>query len=393
MSIKPMKLTGACAPAAYRRSVIRLMSHVGLRFGLAEEGGFLKFLVSALLLVASAMSPCMAESLGSGFRPLTVVSQMPAYYTSAGRNMNIEGRIEIMAYVDSSGAVYKARVVSIRQRPTLERPAILATFLSRFEPAIRNGVAFQDSIVLSYSFRKDADEDSDHTTTTLPFQQLTVDLEPYQICLYGNWLSGEVQIRISEDRVYVDGIRVFPEIHHFDPELNPEFSFKSIVSHALRLECRYFERELALQGVSLDEIRSRSVDMLMGLRNVDSARIHGDHLLVRCCAGETYDLVLPDPRSAIEYFAEQGQMADPSEVFFKWAMDLHPSSSRPFIVFSGISSRMGLSHEVAVALRRYLQRSADESCVSETEEWPAELSELDSSLSDVVRRPLKVPRL
>jgi hypothetical protein len=318
---------------------------------------------------------------------------MPAYDQSTRRIVNIDGDVEIMAYVDPFGEVYETRVVSSRQHPILERPAILAASLSRFGPAVRYGVTVPDSIVLTYSFRKDPNEDRDHTTTTLPFRQLTVDLEPNQVCLYGNWLSGEVQIRISEDRVYVDGIRVYPAIPHFDPELNPEFSINSIESYNLRRECRFFERELALQGEGIDEIRPRTVDMLMGFRNVEAVRVLGDHLLVRGCAGETYDLVLPDPQSATEYFAEQGRMADPEQTFYRWVGKLHPSLGRRFIIFNGISSSMGLGHEVAVALRSYLQRLENESGVSETEEWPAELSELPRSLFEVVIRPLNVPRL
>jgi len=353
----------------------------------------LKVLLLALLLFVSAVSLSSAEADHAWFAQLTPVNRMPAYYPSTGRVANLEGDVDIMAYVDSSGVVYETRVVSSRQHPLLEKPAILAARLSRFEPAIRYGVAVPDSILLTYSFRKDVDDDSGHTTTTLPFRQITLDLEPNQVCLYGIWLSGEVQIRISEDRVYLDGIRVYPPIPHFDPDLNPEFSIKSVESAELLRECRYFERELATQDVGIDEIRSRTVDMVMGLRNVESAQVLGDHLLVGGCAGERLDLVLPDPRSATEYYSAQGRMADPGETLFGWVMKLHPFLYRFFIIYNGISSTMRLDHELAIALRSYLQQLGDEGRAIEIKEWPDELFELSRSLSDVVLQPLKVPRL
>lgn len=353
----------------------------------------MKTLISLLLFIALTASLYIADAGQDNDVRLTVLAQMPAYYPPLARFANIEAEIELMAYVDVSGAVIETEVRSGRVHPMFEKSVVLAANLSTFQPAIRQGEAVPDSIELFYSFRADAIEDRDHTTTILPFRDLTVNLLSNQICLYGHWLSGDVRIRISEDRVYVDGIRVYPRIEHFDDELNPEFAINSVTSSSLLWECRLFERELAISGFELDAIRALTVEMLEGVRIVESARFVGDHVLVQARDDRTFDLVLPDPRSAVDYFSRQPAMASPEDQFFKWVMDLQPYRHRRFIILgAGSSTAMGVNNDKAVALRDFLQQFDETNQIGENTEWPDAFHDLPRDTRSLVLCPLKVPR-
>jgi len=316
----------------------------------------------------------------------------PAYYPGIARLAGIEGTVKVLVRVSALGSVKSVEILSATHL-LFEKPAKLAAWLSTYSPSIQNGVAVPDSLIMEYQFPNEYASGSSSGTGGAVNREQVLDLFPNQVCLYGNWLSGQVMIRLCEDRVYVDGIRVFPTICGFNRDLNKDFAIVEVVQEQLIFECRLFERELAIMGISLSRIRIRTLEMLRKIPIVAKASLTtSSSIQVEISDGFELLLVLPDPQETEEYYRLQPQMASAEGSYYFWLSTLHPRVGGTMVLFTaGTSMTMSLDHNTAVEILEYVASSA----LNEHGglEWPSGLGGIGRSLEAVIRSPLSVERL
>ena len=317
-----------------------------------------------------------------------------AYHSNGVRAAGIEGTAEVVVAVAESGRPESVRVVEAAH-PFLRQPAMLAAWLSTYSPAVVGGVAASDSVRLIYSFGKGYVQDAIPAVCDFGNREYLVNLVSNQVCLYGNWLSGTVVLRLSEDRVYLDGIRVFPPIGDFNPEFHPEFGQKEVLRSQLIFESRLFERELALQGADTEGLRSRTIRMLKKLPLVLDARIEAsDAFSVATVYGDTLEFTLPNPSDADEYFRLQPQMASADDDFYGWLLRLHSQHSPKLILFAfQITSTESLGNPIALEILEFLESPALRVNEDGGYELPEYIELFGSSLRASIRKPLRVERL
>lgn len=323
-----------------------------------------------------------------------VVHCEPAYHSGLARAANIEGTAEVLIAVSGSGQPESVRVVKA-DHPLLGQPATLAAWLSTYSSAVVDGAAMSDSVRLVYSFGQAHVQGAMPAVSEFVNREFQVDLVPNQICLYGNWLSGSVVLRMSEDRIYLDGIRVFPPIGNFNPEFHPEFSQKEVLRSQLIFESRLFERELALQGADTISLCSRTIRMLKKLPLVLDARIGAsDVFSVVTVYGDTLEFTLPNPSDADEYFRLQPQMASVDDNYYGWLLRVHPRLGRKLILFAyQVTSTKSLSNPTALEILEFLESPESRENEDGGYELPEYIEFTFSSLRASIRKPLRVERL
>lgn len=321
---------------------------------------------------------------------LQVLHREPAHYSRNARMLKIEGSSQVMVKVSPEGKVFSVRVVEATNR-IFQNSAKLAGWLSAFKPAMKNGIAIEDSITLDYTFRLSSSNNPSVQPLAQNREQL-VELLPNQICLYGNWLTGPVYVRLSEDRVYVGGIRVHPDIPNFS-DSHVEWGFPELIEAALVSECRMQERELALRGHKLVAIRNETHDMLKGLRIIESATLLSPgEIRVETIRGDTLKLELPDPFDEAQYHALQPQTSPAEESYYSWLSTLHQGLRRSLIIHTfQMQTSMSLKNQKAIAIRSFLDSA--ESNQWGGVDWPDDLGRLPSDMEAVLVKPMVVKRL
>jgi len=341
-------------------------------------------LISAIALIAQG-GVAVAQNAD-----VQVLHQELAHYSRSARMLKIEGSSRVMVKVSPAGDIFSVRVVEASNR-IFQNSAKLAGWLSTFKPAIKNGIAIEDSITLDYTFRLS----SPNHSSLQPFPQnreQLVELLPNQICLYGNWLSDHAYVRLSEDRVYVGGIRVHPDIPNFS-DSHAEWGFPELIEKALVSECRLQERELALRDLKLEAIRNETLDMLKGLRIIERATLlMSGEIRVETFRGETLEFELPDPFDKILYHFLQPQSYPAEESYYFWLSELHPGLGQHLVIHTfQIKKVMSLKNQTAIEIRRFLE-SAEKNQWGGLD-WPEGLCGLLSDMEAVLVKPMVVKRL
>ena len=321
---------------------------------------------------------------------LKVLHQEPAHYSRSARILKIEGSSRVMVKVSPAGRIYSVRVVEASNHAFLN-PSKLAGWLSSFKPAVKNGIAVEDSITLDYTFRLNASNNPNIKPFPQNREQL-VELLPNQICLYGNWLSDHAYVRLSEDRVYVGGIRVHPDIPNFS-DSHAEWGFPEFIEKALVSECRMQERELALRGLKLGAIRNETLDMLKGLRVIKSATLlMADEIRVETIRGETLEFELPDPFDDAQYCFLQPRSYPAEESYYFWLSELHPGLGQHLVIHSfQIQTLMSLKNQTAIEIRGFWESAKPNQWGGV--DWPEGLGGLLSDMEAVLVKPMVVKRL
>ncbi len=349
---------------------------------------------AAYIFITALFASCIGSPALSGEAETRarVLHYEPAHNPEVARIAEIEGTAEVLVRVSASGSISSVEILSATH-PIFRSSAKLAAWLSTFSPAIRSGIAVADSLHLDYEFRLEPGPDIGQTAGNLVNREQTVDLIPNQVCLYGNWLSGPVVIRLSEDRAYVDGIRVMPPICDFNSEERGELAIASVIQQELEFESRLYERELALRGNTLEHIRLQTIEMLSKISIVENATLVSSSCIqVETSSGDEIVLVLPDPFDVEEYFALQPQMTSAESQYFGWLTKLHPGLGSRFVLYlGGLSRTMSLENEVAVEIREYLATSSENEHGGR--DLPLGLGGLYPSMEAVIRVPLAVSRL
>lgn len=218
-----------------------------------------------------------------------------------------------------------------------------------------------------------------------------VELFPNQVCLYGHWLSGRTLVCLSEDRVFVGGIRVHPNLPSYNDPHQPWESLQFLKS-ILFDECRYQERELAVRGQSLENIRKQTLDMLVGLPVVKGAKLSPDSVIEIESHGGEFSIQLPNPIDQEEYFSHQKQSFPAEKVYTGW-VNLLNSPEHPTYVFMTTHVRAMRLRSGAAAME--IQQFLDTARPNEWGglDWPPGLGMLLPSLEESIVRPEKVWRL
>ena len=344
------------------------------------------------LILATSALLCSPEDSRAGDSPVGVEYREPAFYPGSARRAGLAGRVGVVVVVAASGSI---RSVAVRgaAHPLLARYAKLAAWLSRFRPATHDGGAVEDSLYLEYGFGRGANGhvfagDEPHRS-----REQVVELRSHQVCLYGHWLSGPAVIRKSEDRVFIDGIRVHPPIASLDAALNDGYRLPAVVAEALRFECRLFERELALRGIPREEIRLRTARMAETYRRVAAAGTTQTGIRVDLEDGGRLEIALPDPGDGEVYRSQQPRMEPAEDVYFSWLARLHPGVGRRFVIFAdGVSQSMSLENATAGAIRGFLEERRGTGVSRPADGWPPEVESMPPVLRALIHDPLQAAR-
>ena len=269
---------------------------------------------------------------------------------------------------------------------------MLAAWLSKYRPAKRDGLAVRDSLLLDFHFVPDRDTDGVIKSDTTAAAHQILELETNQVCLYGHWISGNVVVRRSENRVYIDGIRVFPDITNFDDR---DVIPTPVMAPLLRSECSMLERELALQSWDRSLIRQRTLSFISEFERIASATaVTMDSVAVRLTDGTSVGFTLGDPYDTESYWASQPKMADPVVTYYAWLQRLHRGVRKGFYIFrTGHGMSMSLRHATAIAIRSHLAALGPERNGQGGVEFPDDLCGLVPGMCDMIRKPLPAPRL
>ncbi len=307
------------------------------------------FLLTALATATGARA--QGTNLDEG---PSIVFREAAYYSRTMRIAAMEDSVAVRVVIAPSGAVEAVREIGLPRSP-FRNAAMLAAWLSKYRPARRDGLAVRDSLMLEFHFVLDRDTDGVIKSDTTAAAQQILELEANQLCLYGHWISGSVVVRRSENRVYVDGIRVFPGIDDFDHRDVIEIP-TPVMARSLRSECTMLERELALQGWDRRSIRQRTLSFISEYDRIASATaVTIDSVAVRLADGASVGFTLGDPYDTEGYWASQSKMADPVETYYAWLNRLHGGVWEGLTLFrTGYEMSMSLRHATAIAIRSHL---------------------------------------
>lgn len=346
---------------------------------------FILFIALGGLAVAGAGSSHAIEG------PI-LVRREAAYYPRSLQVAGLGGEVTVCVTIESSGAIESVRAIQ-SSNPALARAAMLAAWTSEYRPTPRNGTPVRDSLTVSFQFDPNGDGVGVVKSDSRQSVQYTLDLEPNQICLYGHWVGGRVLVRRSENRVYVDGVRVFPRLANVD---DPDIVGVPVLAQTLRVECALLERELALGGLDRGSIRERSLKMLSGFERIVSATaVTSDSVVVQLSDNTRTGFSLGNPGDAEHYWLSQPQMADPVAVYYEWLARLHNKLGQRFVLFSGGHDvYMSLQHDTARALRDHLAGRLPRCSDLDGLELPDDICGLvPPGICAMIRNPLAVERL
>lgn len=315
----------------------------------------------------------------------------PAHYPGVARIANIEGSAQVMVHVGSLGQVSSVRLINSSNH-IFRKSAILAAWCSKFSPAIIEGSATEDSMQLDYVFRLNSEQRGNKKQLYFENREQLIELTDNQVCLYGNWLSDYAYVRLSEDRVYVGGIRVHPDIPNFN-DSHAEWGFPEVIKKTLISECRMQERELALRGLKLEAIRNETLEMLKGLRIIESSTLRmPGQIRAETIRGDTLEFELPDPFDEAQYFSLQPQSSPAEGAYYSWLLALHPGFGQHLVIHTfQIRTSMSLKNQTAIEIRSFLE-SAEPNQWGGVD-WPVGLGGLLSDMENVLVKPMVVKRL
>ncbi|MBK6732972.1 MAG: energy transducer TonB [bacterium] len=344
------------------------------------------FLLIALATATGARA--QGTSLDEG---PSIVIREAAYYSRSMRLAAMEDSVAVRVVIAPSGAVEAVREIGWPRSP-FRSAAMLAAWLSKYRPARRDGLAVRDSLMLEFHFVPDRDTDGVIKSDTTAAAHQILELETNQVCLYGHWISGNVVVRRSENRVYIDGIRVFPDITNFDDR---DVIPTPVMAPLLRSECSMLERELALQSWDRSLIRQRTLSFISEFERIASATaVTMDSVAVRLTDGTSVGFTLGDPYDTESYWASQPKMADPVVTYYAWLQRLHRGVRKGFYIFrTGHGMSMSLRHATAIAIRSHLAALGPERNGQGGVEFPDDLCGLVPGMCDMIRKPLPAPRL
>jgi hypothetical protein len=208
-------------------------------------------------------------------------------------------------------------------------------------------------------------------------------------------IGPHVVVRRSENRVYVDGIRVYPGYLRYFDDRDVHTDARD-GPDLLRSECTMLERELALQGWDRSLIRQRTLSFISEFDRIASATaVTNDSVAVRLIDGTSVGFTLGDPYDTESYWARSRKMAaDPVETYYAWLERLHGGVWRNFVIFrTGHEMSMSLRHATAIAIRSHLAALGPERNEKGGVDLPDDLCNLVSAMCDMIRKPFPAPRL
>jgi len=193
------------------------------------------------------------EAYGTETRPAAVTYKQEAHYPHMVQVAGIEGHVRLLVPINSRGEPGSPAVLW-SGHPILEYWAIWAARNSKYTPAIEAGIPVESEIQVEYQFS--CQRDSSGTPipsppTLVPPRGHAFSVQENQICLYGHWLSGRVEVTQIENRVFVGGIRVYPSF--YSREVIEGLRGERVLEEVVR-ECEMLQRDLHLRNHQSDFI-------------------------------------------------------------------------------------------------------------------------------------------
>lgn len=182
--------------------------------------------------------------------PVKVLFKEAPHYPQLAQKVGFEGIIVLSVPVDSSGRIGQPVVVDPSSKSPsshiLSKAAVWAAKRSKFKPAMENGGPVASAIELTYEFvcpRDSLGNPVIEPAIVQPPRRHTFQVPCDQICLYGHWISGEVEVLQIESRVYVGGIRVYLPL--YTKEIRSRFSDADLLKELIT-ECNWLQRDLLI---------------------------------------------------------------------------------------------------------------------------------------------------
>lgn len=290
--------------------------------------------------------------------PIQVITREAAHYPRLAQKAGIEGIIVLSIPVDGSGKVGQPVVVE----PSLPSPsrhllswaAIWAAKLSKYQPALENGQPVASTIELTYEFVCPRDSLGHPTmvpATVQPLRRHTLPVGDDRICLYGHWLSGDVEVLQIENRVYVGGIRVY--LPCYTREIRSRFTDADLLEDLLQ-ECDWLQRDLLILGKPWAYVDSEVFRLISEYpAPVECAAIGPGRYRVRIGqAAEDIMVMKACPPFDVTDQQERVYLGKAVDEFFKWLSLLE---SNGMVLSSHFTrSSLGRNNPQALAIARHL---------------------------------------
>lgn len=325
-------------------------------------------------------------AVGVGDSPVIVVNKEPGYYPIFAQKSSVEGKVRLLVPVDDFGHPGLPEVIS-SIHPVLSRGAIWAAQKSTYKPASKNGIPVESTIELSFEFV--CPRDSLGALNIAPAivispRRFLYKIRDNQICLFGHWLDGEIEVHNIENRVYVGGIRVYPP--PYTAEIRSRFSDAQLLEELLS-ECNYLQRDLLILGEPVEFIDSEVFRLIMGFPALlQCTELENGHYYVEI-GDSTAEIVILKKCPPFDLSSEQERVSlwKSEGQLFRWLSTIE-SGNMVFRSHFGTQS-LARNSPSAVTIERHL---ADRRALGRSVFWNSiELEQLDvlSSIREMLREP------
>jgi TonB family protein len=215
--------------------------------------GWKKFLTCILLMtvVGTFSTGAIGAEYGKN-SPVEIIYREDPHYPQTAQKLGFEGVIRLSVPVDCRGQV--GQPILIEPAVTgpgphvLSNAAIWAAKRSKFKPAIENGGPVDSEIEMTYEFicpRDSLGKPMIEPAVVKPPLRHPFTVQPGQLCLFGHWISGDIEVIQIESRVYVGGIRVY--LSQPTRKNRSKNSDKAQLED-LAQECNWLHRDLLILG-------------------------------------------------------------------------------------------------------------------------------------------------
>ena len=195
--------------------------------------------------------------------PAKIIEKVVPHYSHIAIHAGIEGVVVLEVPVDSQGVPGEPRVL-VSPNPLLTWHTVWAARHSRYQAAHDGLGAVASSVRFQYEFVCPRDSDGKPVLPKVlvePPKRERFTVPSHRICLYGHWLSGDVEVVQIENRVYVGGIRVY--LPHYTNQMRREFSEKQQLEELIG-EANALVRDCLILGYSKKETKAKVVRLFTG---------------------------------------------------------------------------------------------------------------------------------
>ena len=270
--------------------------------------------VKTLLLLSAIVSCLGVFFVGStsgatnGFEPARVLSLDTPRYPEYLIREGIEGSVVARVPIHADGTVGEPEI-AVSPHEYFNRWVKYAVSHSTFMPARKNGRPVESAIEVPFHFSCPRDTLGNPvyglSQNQIP-RRVVLRVRENHLCLYGHWLSGDVSVRLVEDRVYANGIRIHPPFPgRGQRNASARMGIEYVVAQT-RDQIELIQRDLELHGFSSQERVAKSLDFISRYPGVSKVEQVGKaDYCVSLSIGDTLHVDIgkptspPDPREPL----------------------------------------------------------------------------------------------